>query len=92
VPPDVINALVERRRLAPLTEPQLGALFGGVAGGRLRVEGNSILTLRATARLKLQNGQFSDLSRTVGAMVKYMPTGYDAPVHILRWYDTAWSN
>jgi general secretion pathway protein K len=92
VPPDAINALVERRRLAPLSEAQLGALFGGVGGGRLRVEGNSILTLRATARLRLQNGQLSDLRRTAGALVKYMPTGYDAPVHILRWYDTAWSN
>jgi hypothetical protein len=55
------------------------------------VEGNSILTLRATARLILPNRQLSDLRRTVGALVKYMPTGYDAPVHILRWYDTAWS-
>jgi hypothetical protein len=67
--------------------------MGGAGGGRLRVEGNSILTLRATARLRLQNGQLSDLRRTAGALVKYMPpTGYDAPVHILRWYDTAWSN
>jgi hypothetical protein len=24
--------------------------------------------------------------------VKYMPVGYDSPIHILRWYDTAWSN
>ncbi len=94
MPPDVIDALVERRRLAPLSEAQLGGFLQGAggAGGRLRVEGNSILTLRATARLRLQNGQLSDLRRTVGAMVKYMPTGYDAPVHILRWYDTAWSN
>jgi len=92
--PDAIAALVQRRRLAPLSEQQLGAFLGGAgaAGVRLRVEGNSILTLRATARLRLQNGQLSDLRRTVGAMVKYMPTGYDAPVHILRWYDTAWSN
>jgi len=92
VAPDAINALVERRRLAPLSEAQLGAFMQGAGGGRLRVEGNSILTLRATARLRLQNGQLSDLRRTVGALVKYMPTGYDAPVHILRWYDTAWSN
>ena len=90
--PDVINALVERRRLAPFTEAQLGGFLGGAGGGRLRVEGNSILTIRATARLLLENGQLSDLRRTVGAMVKYMPTGYDAPVHILRWYDTEWSN
>ncbi|HEV3331681.1 MAG TPA: hypothetical protein VG096_11905 [Bryobacteraceae bacterium] len=92
LPPDLINALVERRRLAPFTEAQLGGFLSGAGGGRLRVEGNSIVTLRATARLRLQNGQLSDLRRTVGAQVKYMPAGYDAPVHILRWYDTAWSN
>jgi general secretion pathway protein K len=94
IPPDVINALLARRRMAPLTEPQLLEFLQsfGVSAGRLRVEGNSILTIRATARLRLADGRFSDLRRTVGALVKYMPTGYDAPIHILRWYDTAWSN
>jgi hypothetical protein len=51
-----------------------------------------MVTVRATARLRLPNGQLSDLRRTVGALVKYMPVGYDSPIHILRWYDTAWSN
>ena len=60
--------------------------------GRLRIEGNSILNFRATARPRLPNGQLSDLKRTVSAQVKYMPDGYDAPLHILRWYDAAWSN
>ena len=94
MPPDVINALLARRRIAPLTEAQLLEFLQsyGVPANRLRVEGNSILTMRATARLRLGNGQFSDLRRTVGALVKYMPPGYDAPIHILRWYDTAWSN
>jgi len=55
------------------------------------VEGNSIVTMRATARLRLPNGQLSDLKRTVAAQVKYMRAGQDPPVHILRWYDTAWS-
>jgi general secretion pathway protein K len=91
LPPDAIGALVARRRIAPFTEAQLGSFLDGAGNGRLRVEGNSILTLRATARLRLEGGSFSDLRRTVGAMVKYMPTGYDAPVHILRWYDTTWS-
>jgi len=94
LPPDVINALLERRRTQPFTEPQLIAFLQsyGVPAGRLRVEGNSIITMRATAQLRLENGQLSDLRRTVGALVKYMPEGYDAPIHILRWYDTAWSN
>ena len=92
VPPDVINALVARRNIGPFTEDQLNAFLAGAGAGRLRVEGNSILTLRATARLRLENGQLSDLRRSAAALVKYMPPGYDAPVHILRWYDTAWSN
>ena len=92
--PPAINALLERRRNAPFTQQQLNDFLQSVGGGpnRLRVEGNSIVTVRATARLRLPNGQLSDLRRTVGAMVKYMPVGYDSPIHILRWYDTAWSN
>jgi len=94
LPPFAIQALVERRRIAPFTPQQLTNFLQsmGVASNRLRVEGNSIVTLRATARLRLANGQLSDLRRTVGAQVKYMPVGYDSPIHILRWYDTAWSN
>jgi general secretion pathway protein K len=92
--PLAISELVARRRMAPLTEQQLFPFLQsiGVNNARLRVEGNSILTLRATARLRLPNGQLSDLKRTVAAQVKYMRAGQDPPVHILRWYDTAWSN
>ena len=92
--PFAINALVERRRSAPFTQQQLYDFLQsiGAASNRLRVEGHSIVTMRATARLRLANGQLSDLRRTVGAQVKYMPAGYDSPIHILRWYDTAWSN
>jgi len=91
--PYAVAAIVERRRFAPLTEQQLGPFLQGLGAdaSRLRVEGNSIVTIRATAQLRLSNGQFSDLKRTVAAQIKYMPPGYDAPIHILRWYDTAWS-
>jgi general secretion pathway protein K len=92
--PYAVNALLERRRKAPLTIQQLEEFLGSInaSSARLRVGGNSILTIRATARLRLAGGQLSDLRRTVGAMVKYMPPGYDSTIHILRWYDTAWSN
>lgn len=92
--PGAIDALVERRRSAPLTQDQLFRFLQSIGAPteRFRVEGNSIVTIRATARLMLSNGQLSDLRRTVAAQVKYMPPGYDAPIHILRWYDTAWSN
>ncbi len=92
--PDAVNALVERRRARPFTEGELRGFLQsfGAPAGRLRVEGNSIITIRATAQLRLADGAVSDLRRTVSALVKYMPEGYDAPIHILRWYDTAWSN
>jgi general secretion pathway protein K len=92
--PYAVNALLERRRRAPLTIEQLYQFMASIdaSAARLRVEGNSIVTIRATARLRVAGGKLSDLRRTVGAMVKYMPPGYDSPIHILSWYDTAWSN
>ena len=93
--PYAIGALLERRRLAPLTPEQLGGFMGSVGGnaGRLRVEGHSIVTMRATARLRLENGRLSDLRRTVAAQLKYLAPGYGtSQIHTLRWYDTAWSN
>jgi general secretion pathway protein K len=92
--PGAIAAVVARRSAGPILQEQLGDVtaMAGEAAGRLRVGGHSIVTMRATARLRLDDGHFSDLRRTVGAMVKYMPPGYDAPIHILRWYDTAWSD
>jgi general secretion pathway protein K len=91
--PAAIGAVLALRKAGPILPDQLGAVtaMAGEAAGRLRVGGRSIITLRATARLRLDDGHFSDLRRTVAAMVKYMPPGYDAPFHILRWYDTAWS-
>jgi hypothetical protein len=93
--PGAIAALLDRRRQEPILPDQLAAVAAtaGPAAGRLRVGGRSIVTLRATARLRLDDGQFSNLRRTLAATVKYMPPGYptDSPIHILRWYDTAWS-
>jgi general secretion pathway protein K len=92
--PGAIAAVVARRSAGPILREQLGDVtaMAGEAAGRLRVGGHSIVTMRATARLRLDDGHLSDLRRTVAAMVKYMPPGYDAPIHILRWYDTAWSD
>jgi general secretion pathway protein K len=89
--PDAINALVQRRRALPLTPPQLTPFVeaAGAGAARLRIGGNSIFTLRSTARLRLSNGELADLRRTVATLIKFMPDGY---IHTLRWYDTAWSN
>jgi general secretion pathway protein K len=84
-----VQSIIERRRTHPFgNDGELGA-YGS---GRLRVGGLSIFTLRATARVRLQNGQLSDLRRSVAATVKIMPPGYEAPYHILRWYDSAPGN
>jgi len=94
LPPDAINLIVQRRRFQPFTPGEIGSVLAatGIRTDRLRVEGNSILTLRATARLRLPDGHLSDLRRTTAAMVKFMPSGYDSPIHILRWYDTAFAD
>jgi general secretion pathway protein K len=94
VPPQGIDAIMQRRQLGPIANQDLGAVLASLGGApvQLRVGGNSIVTIRATGQLRLDGGKLSDLKRTVAAQVKYMPSGYDAPVHILRWYDTAWSN
>jgi general secretion pathway protein K len=52
----------------------------------LRLGGNSMYLLRATARLRLPDGTFSDLRRTVAARVKFLRNSEDA-YQILRWYD-----
>ena len=92
--PYAINALLEQRRLAPLNAERLARFVEATGGGqaRLRVEPGTFFTIRATARLRLAGGQLSDLRRTVVAQVKFMAPGYQPPFHILRWYDTAWSN
>jgi hypothetical protein len=89
-----IDALVERRARSPLTERDLGPFLAeaGVAGNRLRLEGNSIVTMRATARVRLPDGRFSDLRRTVAAQMKYFQPDSKSAIDVLRWYDTAWSN
>jgi general secretion pathway protein K len=94
MPDSGIQALVAQRSIKPLDINKLGEMMQlfGVAGPMLRLEGHSIVTIRATGRVRNPNGQLSDLKRTVAAVVKYMPEGYDSPIHILRWYDTAWSN
>lgn len=92
--PAGIAALLAMRSQGPILPEQLGSVtaLAGAAGGRLRLGGHSIVTMRATARLRLDDGQLSGLRRTLAATIKYMPPGYDAQIHILRWYDTAWSD
>jgi len=89
VPPEGIDAIVRQRKVQPFRTADDLAQFAQIAGPgfpRLRLGGNTIFTLRATARVRLGNGQLSDMRRTVAALVKMRP-GTDAPYHILRWYE-----
>ena len=92
VPLFTAQAIAAQRANAPFNNDNLGDLTGGAGGSRMRTEGNSMVTFRATARLRLANGKLSDLRRTSAALVKYMPGGSEVPYHVLRWYDTAWSD
>jgi general secretion pathway protein K len=92
VEPAAIEAIVEHRLAYPTDEHMLEFANSVGAGGRLRAEGNAMVTFRSTARLRLSNGQLSDMRRTVGAQVKFMVFGSPTPYDVLRWYDTAWSN
>ncbi|MGA3018975.1 MAG: hypothetical protein ABSF62_17775 [Bryobacteraceae bacterium] len=94
VPLYTAQAIAAQRANTPFTNENLGDLMGsaGAGAGRMRTEGNSMVTFRATARLRLADGKLSDLRRTSGALVKYMAAGSESPYHVLRWYDTAWSD
>jgi general secretion pathway protein K len=87
---DVIAA-VEAQRAAGANQDMLGVAQSMGSGAGLQAGGNAIITFRSTARLRLSNGELSDMRRTVGAQVKYMPYGSESPYYVLRWYDTAWS-
>jgi general secretion pathway protein K len=89
VTPDAIAAIVNRRRFGPIRQADVGGLLTGAGPGaaRLAIVPSVIVTLRATAALRLPNGQLSDLRRTVSAMVKFLGPGFNEPYHIMRWYD-----
>ncbi len=80
-----VNAVLAAGRGGPITAP------GGVGLVASLQQGNAIVTFRSTAHLKLSDGSFSDMRRTVGAQVKYSPFGSERPYDVLRWYNTAWS-
>ncbi len=89
--PDAVNQILARRPFKSIDE--IRPLIEGAPGAaRLQVGGNTIWTLRATARLKLPGGKLGDLRRSVAAIVKYFDKpGAEQPYQILRWYDDAWS-
>ena len=97
VAPDDIQALVERRRIAPfLRQQDLTDFAQGSPNllNHLSITSHTIYTFRATATLRRPDGSLSDLKRIVSATVKLLPSrsgllpGHDSDsFHILRWYD-----
>jgi general secretion pathway protein K len=93
--PAEIQALENRRRMAPFRKVEELNAFKeavGPSAQRLKLGAGSMLTLRATARLKLPNGGLSDMRRSVAMTVKYMPEGSEVPLVVMRWYDNAFSD
>lgn len=86
--------IVKSRAQAPVldyrTLSEIAQSLGPV-GSRLRIGGQTMFTLRATARLKQPDGKLSDLRRTVAALVKFYSAGDGsgkAPgFEVVRWFD-----
>ncbi len=87
--PATVSVILQQRRAQPFRSiEQLRALqLSDLALGRLTIGGGPIYTLRATARLRLANGKFSDLSRSVGATVRFGGSGVEGSYQVLRWWD-----
>ena len=92
--PDDARAIVQRRAVQPFdTYAALNDLQKelGPVGTRLSLGGQTMFTLRATARLKQPDGKLSDLRRTVAALVQFSfpgntknkPAGYQ----VVRWFE-----
>jgi general secretion pathway protein K len=102
IPPDVAAAIVALRKAVPIRGMGQLAPFSnsGPGMGRLGMEHVAIgyplaVTLRATAQLKLPNGQLSDVRRTVSELVIFLDPDSQLlksgqPMyHVLRWYENA---
>ena len=90
VTPEMAASIVAARLRRPLTNMQevSGTLPTRVAMG----SGFSIYTLRASARLRRSDGTYSDVVRTAAAAIKLFDLQKSPQaLHILRWYEDAWS-
>ncbi len=90
--PAAVNAVVARRQVVPFKS--MGDVSNmGISAPRMGIGGIAVWTLRASARLRRPDGGPSEFVRTASATVRLLnrQTYYMAPVHVLRWYDDAWS-
>jgi general secretion pathway protein K len=94
VSPDQAERVVQMRRVRAFVNiNELRA--AGIDSGRLTVGGitNSIWSLRATARLRRPDGSPSEVVRSSAAVIKLLDRRqyFQMPVHVLRYYEDAWS-
>ncbi len=75
------------RSTGPIRDLDKLAPFRGTGSDRLAIVPSQYMTIRSTARLRLGDGRYSDLRRTVSALVCFLPPEYNPPFHIMRWYD-----
>jgi len=92
VAPSAVSQILARRTVKPFHD--MGEVqSAGIAAPGLFVGGNLMWTLRATARLRRPDGSPSDVIRTSAATVKLLDRKqfFQMPLHVLRYYDDAWS-
>jgi general secretion pathway protein K len=92
ISPEVVTAIVQRRYATPFRNANEIAQFAQFGGGpgfnKLTIGGNTIFTLRSTARLRVGEGRYSDMTRTVSGVYKFHKSGYNPWIEALRWYDS----
>lgn len=90
-PPAGVDAVMNLRRQGPILRQQIGAILPllGPAGGRFRVGGEKIYTLRATARLRQPDGRLSDLRRSVAMTIQLYSQISPDHFRVLAWQDNA---
>jgi general secretion pathway protein K len=93
VPREAVTGILVRRAVEPFKNQQEMVQAGFPAGAPFSLGGNVIWTLRANARLRRPDGSTSDVVRSAAAVVKMLDrrTYFENPVHVLRYYDDAWS-
>jgi general secretion pathway protein K len=91
-PPAIIPLVLARRTQKPFRNVNEAGDMG-LPTNRLMLGGNTIWTLRATARLRQPDGNSSDTVRSASAVLKLLDRAayFQEPVQVLRYYDDAWS-
>jgi general secretion pathway protein K len=90
--PRAVELLVKARRAQPFrTLEQLRAVgLAYEAMIRLGIGGGRFYSLRASARLRAADGKLSDLTRSVGATVRWGGSVSGDAFQVLRWQDHLW--